>query len=310
MSKQQRLMLLSIFLGGLLGGLVLAVVLLGGGGSPTPSSAVGESSTPIAAVSASPAPSEVAPTDAATPAPTDAPSPAPTPAPTDAPTATPAPSATPAPTATPALALARIRITSLKTDAAVDPDGLDRLITFSTATGTITVELKNLSPMGSAKLCLTASGKNLGCKTGSGKLTATTTRKVQPFEIRVRGVGAEAPVVEVRITFPAVKPSVTITDARFDGTAFPDTNGIAALVWPRAAGNVRVVAEWGGHPFTYEVDAFEQGGPGSQSLVNQGPSTGTDSSLAVTTGNPWKILLQNIEGGFGVTPMTVTISWP
>jgi hypothetical protein len=37
---------------------------------------------------------------------------------------------------------------------------------------------------------------------------------------------------------------VTIDHARFDGTAFPDTNGIDATITPRADGGARVVATW------------------------------------------------------------------
>jgi hypothetical protein len=33
-------------------------------------------------------------------------------------------------------------------------------------------------------------------------------------------------------------------------------------------------------------------------------------SLAVTAGNPWKLNLQNIEEGFGVTGLDATIAWP
>ena len=69
-------------------------------------------------------------------------------------------------------------------------------------------------------------------------------------------------------------------------------------------------ADWGGHPFLYEVDLFEQGGPGTQVLPNQGPATRVSERLAVVAPNPWKLLLQNIEDGFGVTEMDATVSWP
>ena len=70
------------------------------------------------------------------------------------------------------------------------------------------------------------------------------------------------------------------------------------------------MADWGGHPFLYEVDLFDEGaGSGNATLANQGPSTKVDQALPVTPGN-WRLVLQNIEAGFGTTDLTATISWP
>ena len=70
------------------------------------------------------------------------------------------------------------------------------------------------------------------------------------------------------------------------------------------------MADWGGHPFLYEIDLFDEGaGSGNATLANQGPSTNVDQALPVTPGN-WRLVLQNIEAGFGTTDLTATISWP
>ena len=76
----------------------------------------------------------------------------------------------------------------------------------------------------------------------------------------LRGTAADAPTVDLTVTFQAVAPKVTIEHARFDGTAAPETNGIQARFTARAAGEVRLVADWGGHPFLYEVDLFDESG--------------------------------------------------
>ena len=47
------------------------------------------------------------------------------------------------------------------------------------------------------------------------------------------------------------------------------------------------MADWGGHPFLYEIDLFdENGGPASttQHVANQGPSTNVDQAMPVTAG--------------------------
>jgi hypothetical protein len=203
-------------------------------------------------------------------------------------------------------------VTALKVDAENDPAGLDRRLAFrSQGAGKITVDLHALSPQGAVVMCLSADGARIGCKTtNNGKLTATTTKKRVDFVVTLRGASIDTPIVEVTITFPARTPSLKISNARFDGTAYPDFNGLQAFVTPRADGQVKIDASWGGHPLLYEIDLMEQGGPGAQVLANQGPATGVTQSLAVTAGNPWKLNLQNIEEGFGVTGLDATIAWP
>lgn len=302
MSTNQRIAVLLVFVVAVVGGGIVAAAVLGGA-SPVPSSAATASSSAPAVPAASAIASPTA--AASTPAPTVAPTAGATPTPTVAPTAAPVPTTAPGPAAT-------IVLTQLKLDAKDDPSGRDRLVTFTTGgTGTVTITLGTTSPMGGSTMCLAADGRKLGCKEGAtGRLTAKTTKPAASFELTLRGLGIEAPVVAVTITFPATRPSVTVANARFDGTAFPETNGIQAVVRARADGDVRLTADWGGHPFLYEVDLFEQDGSGSQVLANQGPATRMAASLRVTATNPWKVLLQNIEMGFGATPMVVTIAWP
>jgi hypothetical protein len=200
----------------------------------------------------------------------------------------------------------------LKLDAKDDPAGKNRALTFeSRGTGTITVAVSATSPMGSAILCLSAGGKRLACTTtADGKLIATTTKRTESFKATLRGSGIETPVVDVAVTFPARAPAITLSNARFDGTDYPETNGITAIITPRAEGNVTLLAQWGGHPLPYEVDLIEQGGTGSTTLADQGPATGTTVTLPAVPPNPWRLVLQNTASGFGVTPMTATIAWP
>ena len=296
MSNPQKIALGIVFAIAALASGALAAALIGNGpgspASPAPSPvanvspSTGASASPSGAASASPSPSTAA-------------------------SASPSASPTGSPT-TPPLAPATITFTQLKLDAKSDPAGLDRVITFqSQGPGTITAKLTSLSPMGTTRMCLSAGTKALGCRSAaSGTLKATTTAPKVNFKLTLRGVAIDTPTIEVTITFPATTPSAKISNARFDGTAYPEYNGIQALVSQRADGSVRLLADWGGHPFLYEVDLFEQGGTGNQSLANQGPAPRVDVSLPVTGTNQWKLLLQNAEAGFGVTGLTATISWP
>jgi hypothetical protein len=309
MTNMQRLVIVLAFIFALLVGVLLATTLLSGGG---PSATPGPSSTTQAQASTSPGGS--VPPTSASPAASDGGSAAPGASdgggasPSASASASPSPSPTPKP-----LANAVVTVNQLKLDAATDTAGADRVISWvASGTGSVTATLSSLSTDGSqTKMCLSANGKALGCRTGTGgKLPATTSGTGVRFSLTLRGVAAATPVVAVKVSFPAVHPAATISGARFDGTGFPDTNGIQVVVQPRVAGKVKLVAAWGGHPFLYEIDLIEQGGGGLQTLPNQGPATKVTQSLAIPKGNAWMLVLQNIEAGMGVTPLTATISWP
>jgi hypothetical protein len=309
MTNQQRLLVAIVFVVAVVGGGLVAFTVIGGGGagaSPSPIAAASASAT--AGIATEP-PGESA---AASQAPSEAP-PSTEPSESVAPSASASvePSATPRPTPAPGKP-ATIVFTALKLDARDDPDGKNRRFDFeSQGSGTITVAVRSLSPQGNAIVCLSADGTRLSCKTSAnGKITARTTKRKVSFVLTVRGEGIATPVVDITITFPARDPSIRIRNARFDGTAYPDTNGIAAVVTPRADGDVALDADWGGHPFLYEVDLLEQGGPGTQVLPNQGPATRVSERIGVVAPNRWKLLLQNIEGGFGPTALDATIAWP
>lgn len=293
MTNMQRLVLvLAIVFAVLLGILVASTFLGGGSGSPGPTS----TSTAIATPTGSAPP--VSPSGSAVPSDSTVPSAS----------ASSGPSPTPSPTLAP---LAKVMFVQLKLDAGSDTYGADRQISWQAQPGPVSVQFSASAAGGSTRACLIGDGKTLGCKTAvGGRLSATVTNKPSAFMLTLRGAAAATPVVQVTITFPAGTPQVAIANARFDGTAAPDLNGLQVVMTPRASGNVTVSAEWGGHPFLYEVDLIEQGGPGTKTLANQGPATKVSQSFAVSPPNGWMVVLRNIESGFGTTTVNATYTWP
>jgi hypothetical protein len=290
---------LRTLVGALVGLLVVVVaitllIIVGRGGSAS------ASPTPLGSAAASSSP---------------APSPAPTPT-ASAPTPSPTPSASvppsTAPSSAPPSTSATMTFLGLKLDAANDTAGQPRIITFrSDGAGTISAKLVSTSPQGTTHMCLLVGTKQIGCKDwASGTFTGKTTQAHTNWTVTLAGSAIATPTVNLTVTFDALAPSVKIQHARFDGTAFPATNGIQARFTARAPGNARLVADWGGHPFAYEIDLFDEtSGTGDKTLANQGPSTNVDQSLPVAAG-VWRIVLQNIEDGFGMTDLTATLSWP
>jgi hypothetical protein len=304
MTGSTRMAAVVVFLVALAAGAIVTSLLVGGlGATPAPSPTLVAQATPSPSTGASAVPS-ASPSAEASASPSS-------PDESVTPTPTPTPSRTPKPTVGPGIP-AGITFSALKLDAADDPDGANRVITFSAqGAGTVSAHLSSISPRVETKICLKSDKKDFGCKTAAeGTISADTSAKELVFTLTLRGVGIAAPVVDIALTFPATRPAVTINHARFDGTAFPDTNGIDATISPRSDGGARIVATWGGHPLMYDLRLKEQGGPGAHVLNEQGPSTGTNTRLAVTAPNPWRLVLRNAEVGFGATDMTARIAWP
>jgi hypothetical protein len=277
---------------------VLIMFSRGGSGaatSPPPGSSFADASAgPSPAASASSAPTPSA-TPAATPASTAS--------------ASGAPSASPPPAP-----LATLTFLKMKLDPSGRPDALPRIVTFSTdGAGKISAKLATSSGATPAKthMCLQIGTKVLGCNDiTSGTFSGTTKQAHATWQVTIQGTASATPTVDLTLTFQSLAPSVKIEHARFDGTDFPDTNGIQARFTARAPGDVHLVADWGGHPFAYEIDLFDEtSGTGDTSLPNQGPSTNVDQTMPVTVG-AWRLVLQNIENGFGITDLTATIGWP
>jgi hypothetical protein len=268
--------------------------------------------------SASPSPSVprvaiASPSLVATVTPTQSVPPSAAPTPSVEPPAEPSPSA--APSGSPgAPGPATLTFVGLKLDATADPGGEARVVTFrSDGAGTVSAKLGTNSAQGKTHMCLLVGTKQIGCKDiTSGTFTGKTTQAHANWTVTLEGTASDAPTVDLTVTFQAVAPKVTIEHARFDGTAAPETNGIQARFTARAAGEVRLVAEWGGHPLLYEIDLFDESagqGSTSQHAVSTEGSTNTDQAMPVTAGN-WRLVLQNAEAGFGTTDLTAAISWP
>jgi len=250
--------------------------------------------------------------------PSGSPSPAaltsPSTAPTSASSIAPSASASAAASATPLpVPTAMLTFVGLQLDATDDPAGVDRVITFtSDGPGAMSVRLVSQTPQGTTHMCFKAGTKSLGCKDWSkGTFNGTTTQAHTKWSVTVRGSGIATPVVDVTVLYQTLAPTVAIAHARFDGTAEPTLNGIQVRFVPRAEGDAHLVASWGGHPFAYEIDTFnETTGEGGPSYPNQGPSTNVDQATPVTATDTWRLILQNIDAGFGTTDLTATFSWP
>jgi hypothetical protein len=225
------------------------------------------------------------------------------------PDASASPSATPT---SPSVPIATATVVNIQLDATDDADGADRVVTFkSEGPGTIEVNLTSASGSDSTHMCLLRGKNEVGCKDlTSGTFTGQTSRDSANWHVHLRGVGGATPIVKVKVTFQANSPSIKVAKARFDGTDYPDTNGIEIRFKARSSGDASLAATWGAD-FTYDIDLVDQTNEsGDVTLPDQGPANGVDQSWPVAAG-VWRIILSNSEPGTGdPVTLTATVSWP
>lgn len=231
------------------------------------------------------------------------------PVPSGSPAASPSPTATPIPAAP----IAQIVFAGFRLDASSDQAGAARTFTFKTdGPGTITAKLATTSG-GKSRMCLTVGKTAPLCRNeSSGTLTGITSSTRQTtFVVTLIGFGAATPTVDLTLKWRAKTHSVTLTNSRFDGTdpAFAGFNGISARISARIAGNLAVKGDWGGHPFNYTYALVDLTNTAAGGMF-PGNGTGIDRSDPLVAKDSYGFSLTNAAAGFGVTPMTLTITWP
>ena len=276
----------------LLGGIAAAVVISGGPGPtalPSPTTAAGGSTAPSGLASVGPA--------SLAPSPSGAPPP---------------PSATPVPSPTPQANLTTIEFTAMRLDpqSHTATGAAPRTFAFTTqGPGTVTAVFKQSIAGGKTIACLNQVGGGSICRTGTAEtLTGTTTKAKTSWTATAIGSGSSAPTLDISLTFGNSKPSVKLTHGRFDGTTFP-YDGVKFLLTDAKAGSVGITADWGGHPFDYAL-IVELASTPPHALATTGNATTATGTFPVVAATAYKGTLANLDDGMGLTPLTMTVSWP
>jgi hypothetical protein len=135
-------------------------------------------------------------------------------------------------------------------------------------------------------------------------MSGQTSRSNASWELSLRGVGADAPVLDVAIEFAAAAPAITIHDAWFDGAARPGNNGVFIELSPLLGPEASIEAAWeGSHTWRLTVRP-----PSGSALVVDGSGNAMTQDLLLGGGLN-RIELVNTGGGAEHVPLTVTIAW-
>jgi len=276
----------------LLGGITAAVVITGGPAPavlPSPTTAAGASNAPSSAgASVSPPIGSVTPSSG------------------------PSASPTPVPSPTPQANLTTIEFTAMRLDpqSHAAAGAAPRTFAFTTeGPGTVTAVFKQTIAGGKTIACLNQVGGSSICRTGTAEtLTSRTSKAKTSWTATAIGSGSSSPTLNITLTFGNSKPTIKLTNGRFDGTGFP-YDGVTFLLTDAKAGAVGVKADWGGHPFDYAL-IVELASTPPHDLATTGNSTTATASFPILAATAYKGTLANLDQGFGFTALTMTITWP
>jgi hypothetical protein len=274
------------------GGITAAVVITGGPAPavlPSPTTAAGGSSAPSSAgASVSPPIASVTPSSG------------------------PSASPTPVPSPTPQANLTTIEFTAMRLDpqSHTATGAAPRTFAFTTeGPGTVTAVFKQTIAGGKTIACLNQVGGSSICRTGTAEtLTSRTSKAKTSWTATAIGSGSSSPTLNISLTFGNSKPTIKLTNGRFDGTGFP-YDGVTFLLTDAKAGAVGVKADWGGHPFDYAL-IVELASTPPHGLATTGNSTTATASFPILAATAYKGTLANLDQGFGFTALTMTITWP
>jgi hypothetical protein len=165
---------------------------------------------------------------------------------------------------------------------------------------------------GPVRMCLRPVGGTPACHviSSAGPVIALTPKSSHTRWIATLiGTPGTTPTVDVSIEFPATNPALTLTHGRFDGTTWPNLNGVAFDLVARDAGDMKLEATWGGHPFDYALSVRDVTTAGPPKDL-PGNGIGVRATVTLTQLDSFGVELHNNEAGFGTTDMTLKLSWP
>ena len=146
--------------------------------------------------------------------------------------------------------IAQVTFSNMMLDASNDTAGQSRVFTFITdGLGPVGITVIKYT-VANVKVCARIDGSNWDCRYG-GKINfagATTDTAHSIWEVAVSGRNDAKPTIDLALSWPTNKASITLTHARLQGSTSPGVpealNGFSATFKTRGAGNAVLAASW------------------------------------------------------------------
>ena len=279
-------------------------LLLAGSSSPSPTATISQPPATASSIAVSTPSNASSSVPSQTTGPTGAETPSPTPQNTG-----PLPTQT-APTA-------RITFNEVVLDSNLDTGARPRSFSFvSDGPGRISVEIVASAPTDATRVCLSGDGGQPTCSSGATPTVSFYGLSSQSKWTATLASATEAsPTIDVTLTWPSNKPSVTVTDVPFEGTPNRDSlRSLTATVTARTNGVLTVEATWPPAPLdaTLTVAEVTPSGPVTvdQASFKAASAIAPAHATSVKADTAYRLTLMN-QSPAGTPPdLKATIAFP
>ena len=127
----------------------------------------------------------------------------------------------------------------------------------------------------SARVCFPRTARTWAARTTAEGHWRPTTKKAATFRATLHGDAVQMPWWRSLGRLPGREPSVTVADARFDGTGCPETNGIQAVSSLGPTAGSPSPRTGAGTRSSWELDLLEQAAPGARRWRTRGRPRGS-----------------------------------
>ncbi len=197
------------------------------------------------------------------------------------------------------------------------PSGSVRTFAFtSDGPGTVSAEIVSSAPITTTIVCLFGDEVLVGCDTGGtpGVTQAATTTHSQ-WLADIISLQANAPTVDVRFSWPADHPQISLSHALFQGQPSPDSmRSVTANFKTRRAGELSLDALWPSTGIDAALTVTDMTGsrplPVDRVLYSDQPTMAPSYTLSVRANRTYSIELYNLGSVGAKGNLQATIAFP
>jgi hypothetical protein len=212
---------------------------------------------------------------------------------------------------------ARITFNELVLDPSLNAQARPRSFTFvSDGPGLVSVEIVASAPTDSTRVCLSGDGGLPVCASGATPDVSFYSQSSQSrWTATLVSANEGSPTIDVALSWPSNKASVTVAHAPFEGAPNRDSlRSLVATVQARSNGALTVEASWAPSMLDASLTVSEVRSSGPVAIdhasFNAATSIATPHSTNVRAGTTYRLTLINQSRAVTPPDLSATISFP
>ena len=183
--------------------------------------------------------------------------------------------------------------------------------------GPIIASIVASPPTNSSRICLSGDGGTPICSSGATPTVEFYSQSIQTkWRVTVGSANEESPTVDVQLSWPSTKPSITVTQVPFQGHPNRDSlRSLTATLTARANGDLTLTASWSPAGLDVAVTVWLVDKSGQDVVdhrtVAAAQSLGTPRPITMKAGSAYRLTLSDESAASTTNPaLTATLQFP